>query len=253
VLALAPGQDQIIAGSASQFLTKVGGPIAQLYGYNVIGVYKTQEDINNTPHLAGTLMGDYKVADLNGDGVIDLSDRKTFGTYNPTFTYGFSSNVTYRNFELSVSLAGVQGRKIFDQQLSLQDESGEGFGVPNTYYFQNRYHPIDNPDGFLAQPNLGNFSSARRQIRSSNIFSKDADYLRLRNLQLAYNLPRNWASALRLSSARINVTANNLFTLTQFRGFNPDATSTGNVLTNGFSQANYPVARSYTVGINVNF
>jgi TonB-linked SusC/RagA family outer membrane protein len=253
VLALAPGQDQIIAGSASQFLTKVGGPIAQLYGYNVIGVYKTQEDINNTPHLAGTLMGDYKVADLNGDGVIDLSDRKTFGTYNPTFTYGFSSNVTYHNFELSVSLAGVQGRKIFDQQLSSQDESGEGFGVPNTYYFQNRYHPIDNPDGFLAQPNLGNFSSARRQIRSSNIFSKDADYLRLRNLQLAYNLPRTWASALRLSSARINLTANNLFTLTPFRGFNPDATSTGNVLTNGFSQANYPVARSYTVGINVNF
>lgn len=253
ILALAPGQDQIIAGAASQFLTRVGGPIAQLYGYNITGVYKTQDQINSTPHLAGTLTGDYVVQDLNGDGVIDLNDRQTYGTYNPKFTYGFSSNFAYKNFELNFSLVGIQGRKIFDQQLSNQEESGEGFGVPNTYYFENRYHPIDNPDGFLAQPNLGNFSSARRQIRSSNIFFKDADYLRMRSIQLAYNLPRTWASAVRLSGVRVYVSANNLFTLTPFRGFNPDATSTDNVLTNGFSQANYPVARSFIAGLNVTF
>ncbi|QJD79781.1 SusC/RagA family TonB-linked outer membrane protein [Spirosoma rhododendri] len=253
VLALAPGQDQIITGSVSQFLTKVGGPIAQMYGYNITGVYKTQDQINTTPHLAGTLTGDYIVQDLNGDGVIDLNDRQTYGTYNPKFTYGFSSNFSYQNFDLSFSLMGIQGRKIFDQQLSSQEESGEGFGVPNTYYFNNRYHPTDNPDGFLAQPNLGNFSSARRQVRSSSIFFKNADYLRLRNIQLAYNLPRTWASAIKLSGARVYVSANNLFTLTSFLGYNPDATSTGNVLTNGFSQANYPVARSYTAGLSVNF
>jgi TonB-linked SusC/RagA family outer membrane protein len=253
VLALAPGQDQIISGSVSQFLTRVGGPIAQMYGYNIIGVYKTQDQLNSTPRLAGTLLGDYIVEDLNGDGVIDLNDRKTFGTYNPKLTYGFSSNFAYKNIELSFSLVGIVGRKIFDQQLSSQEESGEGFGVPNTYYFANRYHPTNNPDGFLAQPNLGNFSSARRQVRSSSIFFKDADYLRLRNVQIAYNLPRTWASAIKLAGARVYVTANNLLTLTSFLGYNPDATSTGNVLTNGFSQANYPVARSYTAGLSVNF
>jgi len=253
VLALAPGQSQIIAGSASQFLTKVGGPIAQLYGYNVTGVYKTQDQINSTPHLTGTLTGDYIVQDLNGDGVIDLNDRQTYGTYNPKLTYGFSSNFAYKDFELNFSLVGIQGRKLFDQQLSSQEESGEGFGTPNTYYFENRYHPTDNPNGFLAQPNLGNFSSARRQIRSSNIFFKKADYLRMRSVQLAYNLPRRWASAVGLSRARVYVSANNLFTITAFRGFNPDATSTDNVLTNGFSQANYPVARSFMAGLNVTF
>jgi TonB-linked SusC/RagA family outer membrane protein len=253
VLALAPGQTQIVTGSAGTWRTQVGGPIAELYGYNIVGVYKTQADIDNTPHLAGTLMGDYKVEDLNGDGVIDLNDRKGFGTYNPKFTYGFSSNFNFKNLELSFSLLGIKGRKIFDQELANQEESGEGFGVPNQYYFENRYHPTDNPNGTLAQPNLGNFSSARRQIRSSSIFYKNADYLRLRTLQLAYNLPAQWAGKAHLSGARVYISANNLFTITQFLGRNPDATATDNVLQNGFSQANYPIAKSYLVGFNLTF
>jgi TonB-linked SusC/RagA family outer membrane protein len=253
VLALAPGQQQIIAGAVGQFLTRVGGPIAQYYGYQLDGVYKTQAELDNSPRLAGTLLGDYKVRDLNGDGVIDERDKQTFGTFNPKFTYGFSSNFSYQNFELSFALVGIKGRKIYDQQLANQEESGEGFGVPNTYYFENRYHPVNNPNGTLAQPNLGNFSSARRLVRASNIFFKNADYLRLRDLRLTYNLPTAWAGAAHLTAARVYVSANNLFTITDFRGFNPDATSTDNVLTNGFSQANYPIARAYLVGFNLTF
>ncbi|PRY21927.1 TonB-linked SusC/RagA family outer membrane protein [Spirosoma oryzae] len=253
VLALAPGQEQIITGAESNFRTRVGGPIAELYGFNVIGVYKSQEDINNTPHLTGTLVGDYKVQDLNGDGVIDLNDRQGYGTYNPKFTYGFSSNFAYKNFELSFSLVGIQGRTIYDRQIALFDESGEGFSVPSKYYFENRYNPTTNPDGFLGQPNLGNFSSARKLTRDSNLFFKKADYLRMRNIQLAYTLPKSVTSAVRLSGARVYVSANNLFTLTPYRGFNPDATSVGNVLTNGLALGNYPVARSFIIGANITF
>ena len=253
VLDLAAGQTQIISGTAGTWRTRVGGPIAELYGYNVTGVYKSQADLDATPHLAGTLVGDYKVEDLNNDGVIDLNDRKGFGTYNPKFTYGFSSSFAAKNVELSFAFVGIHGRKIFDQELANQEESGEGFGVPNRYYFENRYHPINNPNGTLAQPNLGNFSSARRQIRSSNIFYKNADYLRLRSLQLAYTLPAAWIGAAHLSAARIYVSANNLFTLNEFMGRNPDATNIDNVLQNGFSQANYPIAKSYLVGFNLTF
>ncbi len=253
VLALAPGQDQIITGGSSNFLTKVGGSIAEMYGYNIIGVYKTQEQLNTIPSLTGTLLGDYIVEDLNGDGKIDLNDRKTFGTFNPKLTYGFSSNFGWKGLELSFSLVGIVGRKIWDTQLSNQEEAGEGFGVPNKYYFENRYHPIDNPNGTLAQPNLGNFSAARRLVRASNIFFKDADYLRIRNVQLAYSLPQTWLSRVKLSGVRVYVTANNPFTFTKFLGFNPDATSTDNVLTNGLSQANYPVARSFIAGFNLTF
>ncbi|SFE00242.1 TonB-linked outer membrane protein, SusC/RagA family [Chitinophaga sp. CF118] len=253
VQALAPGQKQIITGSESNFRTKVGGPVAELYGYKVTGVYKTQAEIDNSPHMAGTLTGDYKVEDITHDGKIDTDDRMGFGTYNPKFTYGFSSNFSYKGFELSFALQGIQGRKTYDRQIALFDESGEGFSVPSKYYYDHRYHPVDNPDGFLAQPNLGNLSSARKLTRASNMFFKNADYLRLRNLQLAYSLPASWASRVKMSAARIYVTANNLFTITDFRGYNPDATSTDNVLTNGLSMANYPVAKSFIIGFNVTF
>jgi TonB-linked SusC/RagA family outer membrane protein len=252
VLALAPGQTQIIQGASSNFITKVGGPVAAMYGYNVIGIYKTQDAINSSPHLAGTLTGDYKVADTNHDGIIDTRDQVSYGTYSPKFTYGFGANIAYKRFELNVAFNGVYGRKIYDYGLATLDDSGEGFSMPSLYYFQNRYHPVDNPTGTYAQPNLGNLSSARRLTRAASIFYYNGDYLRLRNAQLAYNLPDALTSKVKISHIRLYCSANNLFTWTKFRGYNPDATS-GNVLTDGLSNANYPVARSFIFGANVTF
>jgi len=274
VLALAPGQKQILTGTESNFLTRVGGPVAQLYGYHVTGIFKTQEQINSTPHLPGTLPGDYIVEDITGEGQITQDDRKAFGTYNPKYTYGFSGNLSYKNFEFSFALYGIQGRTLYDRGMALQEESGEGFGVPSKYYFDHRYHPVDNPDGFLGQPNLGNFSNNRKAVRASNLFYKDADYLRIRNVQLAYNLPTKWLSGVNMTRVRIYATANNLFTFTKYRGFNPDGTpldngvanngitnnngltnttQINNVLTNGLTSTTYPVARSYVFGVTASF
>ncbi|WP_175470597.1 TonB-dependent receptor [Pedobacter hartonius] len=252
VLALAPGQTQIIQGAKSNFVTKVGGPVAALYGYNITGIYKTQEQINNSPHLTGTLVGDYLVADTNGDGLVDSRDQVSYGTYNPKFTYGFGANIAFRQFELNLAFNGIQGRKIYDLGLATLDESGEGFALPSLYYFQNRYHPVNNPDGIYAQPNLGNYSSARRLTHAANLFYYSGDYLRLRSAQLAYNLPDALTSKMKISHIRVYVSANNLFTWTKFRGYNPDATS-NSVLTDGLSNANYPVARSFIFGANVIF
>ncbi len=252
VQALAPGQSQIISGNESNFYTKVGGAVAELYGYNVIGIFKDQATVNATPRLSGTLVGDYIVEDVNKDGIIDTKDLIACGTYNPKLTYGFTNNFSYKNFDISISFNGVAGRKIYDRGISTLDEAGEGFSVPNKYYFDNRYHPIDNPNGTLGQPNYGNFSAARRSVRASTLFYKNADYLRFRVLQIGYNLPQGAIRHLKVSSARFYAAANNLFTITDFKGYNPDAT-TESVLTNGQSNANYPVARSFTLGINLNF
>ena len=252
VLALAPGQTQIIQGAKSNFVTKVGGPVAAMYGYAITGIYKTQDQINKSPHLAGTLVGDYMVADARQDGVIDSRDQLSYGTYNPKFTYGFSANVAFQQFELNFAFNGVSGRKIYDLGLATLDESGEGFSLPSRYYFQHRYHPVDNPNGTYAQPNLGNYSSARRLTHAANLFYYSGDYLRLRSAQLAYNLPGGLTSKVKISHIRVYISTNNLFTWTKFKGYNPDATS-NTVLTDGLSNANYPVARSFIFGANVTF
>ena len=250
VLQLGPGQDQIVTGTNSAFRTKVGGPIAELYGYNVTGVYKTQAEIDATPHITGTLLGDYIVEDLNNDGKITPDDRKGFGTYAPKFTYGFNSSFTYRSFELSFSINGILGRKIYDNG-TVNMESGESFTMPDQYYYDHRYHPQNNPDGFLGQPNT-NYSANRLNTNASSMFFQKADYVRLRNLQLAYNFSPKVLSRLKASRASVYITANNLVTLTNYRGFNPDAT-TDNVLTSGQSYSNYPVARSFVAGVNLTF
>ncbi|MCF0063203.1 TonB-dependent receptor [Dyadobacter chenwenxiniae] len=252
VLALAPGQTQIIAGSNSNIITKVGESVAELYGYQVTGIFKTQEQLGTIPKLPGTLLGDYMVKDENGDGVIDSRDWISMGTYLPKFTYGISNAFTFRNFQLSLSIAGVEGRKVMESNFASREESGEGFAMPTKYYFENRYHPEHNPDGFLGQPNYGNFSAARRSVRASDRFIYDADFIRLRDAQLSYNLPEALIKKASIAAARVYVSGNNLLTLTKFRGYNPEAT-TPSVLTSGQSTSNYPIARTFLIGFNLTF
>lgn len=253
VLALGPDQDQIITGTNGAFRTKVGRPIAELYGYKVTGVYKSQEEINNTPHLAGTLTGDYIVEDVNGDGVVDDQDRIGFGTYAPDFTYAFGSSLGFKNFDFSFTFVGVEGRQVYDRMLHTFLDVGEGFSMPSQYYFDNRYHPVNNPEGTFAQPNTGSFSSARRNTRASSVFFNAADYLRLRTVQLGYTFSQK--ALYRIGNPdqlRVYISANNLFTFTKFRGFNPDSTS-NETLAQGDAWTSHPVSRIITLGLNVTF
>ncbi|TAG31393.1 MAG: TonB-dependent receptor [Sphingobacteriia bacterium] len=250
VLSLAPGQTQIIAGNLANIITKVGSQVAEFYGYQVTGVFKTQDELNNTPKLPGTLLGDLMVKDVNNDGLIDTKDWAPMGAYAPKFTYGFSNTFSYKNFQLTFSLVGVEGRKVFESNFATREESGEGFAMPTKYYFENRYHPVNNPNGFLGQPNYGNFSAARRAVRASNLFIFDADFLRFRDLQLAFNLPSSVVKKAGLTNLRMYVGANNLFTITKYRGYNPEATP-NSVLSNGQSTSNYPIARTIIIGCNI--
>ncbi|MDR0348402.1 MAG: TonB-dependent receptor [Tannerella sp.] len=253
ILALAPDQTEIISGYQGSYRTKVGGPIGELYGYNILGVYKTQEEIDNTPHFTGTVTGDYIIEDLDKNGVVDTNDKKGFGSYEPKFVWGFNSTLRYRQFEFGFLLNAVGGRKKFDADLSTALEVGEGWSTPTTYYFENRYHPVNNPDGFLAQPNYGNFTTTRQQARGSSIMFKDADYIRLRQIQIAYNLPKVALDKLRMSGMRIYISGNNLLTFTDYLGFNPDSSS-GSLLTLGYgANGTSPINKSVIFGFGASF
>lgn len=248
VLALADGQDRIISGN---FLTEVGSPIAQFYGYNITGIYKTQEAIDNSPHMPGTKVGDNVIEDANGDGKITIEDKITFGTYAPKLTFGFTSNLSYKNFDFSLGLTGVFGRMIYDGALANQ-ESGEAFMISTQHYFDNRFHPVHNPEGTLPQATT-NFSQNRLQTGwSGSRVYHSADYVRVRNIQIGYNITFKEGNRMKIAGARVYVSANNPFTFTSFRGLNPEGTS-NNILQAGNSSANYPIARAFMLGVKLTF
>ncbi len=251
VLALANNQTQIVTGANNFAVTKVGGSIAEMYGYNILGVYKTQAEIDNSPHIAGTMVGDYIMEDLNKDGKIDANDKKSFGSGIPKYVMGFTNSFKYKNFELNFTFYSELGRKIYNGDQVSITESGEGFGIANQYYFDNRYNPATNPNGTYAMPNM-NFSNNRKEARTSSIFFKNGDYVRLRSLKLAYNLPESLLSALKIRSIQLYFIGNNLLTFTSYKGQNLDANS-DTILTQGYDNGYYPVARTYSFGMNMKF
>lgn len=256
VLALAEGQEEIRWGVDGAWRTKIGGPIAEITAFNIIGIYKSQDEIDGSPHLQGTLTGDYIVQDVNDDGIIDDKDKIGLGTFAPELTFGFGSTFKLYNFDLSFFINGVNGRLAYFYDEAVITGVGEGFGTPSKYYMENRYHPDNNPDGFLGQPNLGNFSAARRNTRVSSIYMQDADYIRLRFLQIGYTLPTSWSQKVAVSKLRFYLSANNLIIITDYRGYNPDSSEYRNdsdVLRAGYAQDNYPVSRSVLAGLNLSF
>ncbi|MFV0231469.1 MAG: SusC/RagA family TonB-linked outer membrane protein [Empedobacter falsenii] len=251
VLALANGQEKITTGSNNFSVTKVGSPIAEMYGYNITGIYKTQQEIDNSPHINGTMIGDYIMQDLNNDGKIDQDDKKSFGSGIPKYILAFNNSFKLNNWELNFTLYSELGRKVYNGDMVSTLESGEGFGMASQYYFDNRYNATTNPDGFFAMPNM-NFSNNRKEARTSNLFFKDADYVRLRSIKLAYNLPKNLLSKLNIASTQIYFLGNNLLTITSYKGLNLDA-NTNNVLTQGYDSGYYPGNKVFSFGMNMKF
>lgn len=257
VLALGKDQDQLIYSNRAYFLTKVGQPIAQFYNYDVVGVYKSQSEIDGDPitPLPGSEVGDYIVRDSDGNGMINADDRVTMGDYNPDFTYGFGVTLNWKGFDLNAQFIGVEGRKVVDYMV-YSAESGEGFQIPSKHYFDN-YFNDRNPEGFFRRPDFSSFSSAGRLTRASNLSIHDGDYFRLRNLQIGYTLPGKVADYLGITGARVYFTGNNIFQLTKFRGYNPDGidirSTQQQVLSRGAINSASPVTRFIALGVNVKF
>lgn len=258
VLALGEGQEQIIANNGGMdFLTKVGGSIAEFYAYDIQGVFRTQAEIDGAAviPLPGTEVGDYIVRDANGDGQVTADDRVTLGDYNPDFTYGFGINLAYKGFDLSAQFNGIEGRKVSDRMVYFA-ESGEGFFVPTQHYVDN-YFSDRNPNGFFRRPDFSSFSSAGRLTRSSSLSVYDGDYFRLRSLQVGYNFPESVKEYLGIDFLRLYVTGNNIFNSTKYRGYNSDALDTRTIrqqtLTRGWINSASPLTRFVALGLNVKF
>jgi TonB-linked SusC/RagA family outer membrane protein len=244
VLQLAGRSDIVSSGQLSGLpgynIARVGEPLGAFYGLIEDGL-----DEN----------GFIKYVDVNKDGAITPLDRVILGNPYPDLDFGFNSNFSYKGFDLNVFLQGVYGNEIFFATAFTNLNSFQRGQNQFADLFGN-YWTESNPDPNAKYPKI----SRNTQMRPSDRFIEDGSFLRLKSLQLAYNIPVESLGTNWFSSARVYLKATNLFTLTNFPGLNPeintagnDSQSIGSRLKTGTGESGYPNARIFGAGIQLNF
>ena len=254
VTKLGPSGDPILSrgGAGNRHITKIGEPIGSYYGYQTDGIYQNQAEIDNSSivdQIATPQPGDFKWVDVNNDGFINSADRTTIGNYLPDFTYGITNRFEYNNFEFSFLLQGVEGNEVLNLT---RRHMGNGEANYNSYSeWNNRWRSE-------AEPGNGLIPRANRQTgnsnnRPSNYQVEDASYLRLRNVTLAYTFPENSLNG-KLDRLRLYLSGTNLFTKTDYLGFNPEVNNQDdNTNVQGEDYGAYPLSSVITFGINAKF
>lgn len=254
VRALGPSGDPIIVSggvAGAQFITQIGHPIGEYYTMVYDGVFKSQAEVDAYPRTATTKPGDFRFIDTNKDGKIDFSsDRTITGSYFPKYTFGFTSNLTFSGFDLGVTVQGSQGNKILNL-IRRYIYNGEGNG--------NQFRGALNRWQSEANPGDGLHNRANRLQTGSNgeistWHLEDGSFVRIRTLTLGYSIPTALLTKLRLTRARLYVTAQNPFTFTKYTGFNPEVSSRpDSALSPGEDYGTYPLPRTTSVGLNLSF
>ena len=224
-------------------------PFPFFYGWVTDGIFQNADEVNDYVNADGELYqpnaipGDVRFKDLDKDGDIDDDDRGYIGKGTPDWMYGLNINLTYKSFDLGLLFQGVAGVQVFNvtrrtdlayvnlPKWMLNRWTGEG--TSNTVP---RFTVLEDPN---------------QNWRSSDLWVEDGDYFRLKNAQLGYTLPSSLTKKALISSVRVYVAAENLFTLTKYRGFDPEISSASTSL--GVDRGVYPQARTFFFGINVGF
>lgn len=218
-----------------------GYPINVFYGYVTDGIFQNQQEVNDHAIQTGAEPGDIRFRDLNNDGVINDEDRTVLGNPNPTWLFSMNNTLTYKGFELSVYLQGVAGNKIFNANNI--DNTGMSAAYNQTTDVLNRWtgEGTSNfiPRAVYGDPNGNN--------RISDRFVENGSYLRLKNITLAYNFPSKWLDKIGVQALRLSLSCENVATITSYSGFDPE------VDINGIDLSRYPISRTFSFGLNVNF
>ena len=256
VLKLGESGDPILSsgGAGIRHITRIGDPIGSYYGYVVDGIYQTQEDIRNAPvdkMAPAARPGDFRFKDVNGDGVVDANDRTVIGNYQPDFTYGMTNRFGFKSFEFSFLIQGVQGAEVLNLT---RRHLANGEANTNSYTTElNRWVSPSQPgDGKTPRADrLGDLHGFNNRPSSYQV--EDASYIRLRNVTVGYTFPKKLAGKY-FSSLRLYASGTNLFTKTDYVGYNPEvnnqSTTTG---VQGEDYGAYPLSKNFTFGLNATF
>ncbi len=224
----------------------VGSPMNTFFGYQVVGLFQSAAEVSSAPTQSGAAPGRFRYADLNGDKIIDASDRTIIGDPNPDFTYGLNLALEYKGFDLSAFLYGVQGRDIFNNTKWWTDFSGGFPGGRSKSALYDSWLPDGSRPGAKTpiQETSNGFSSGSTV---NSYYVEDGSYLRLRNLQIGYTFKIKG-----ISSVRAYLQGTNLFTATKYSGLDPEILVNSNSA-QGIDLGAYPIVSQYTFGLNVRF
>lgn len=236
------------------YITQVGMPTGMMFGYIYDGVYKPEDFVNGDilkegiPYLSSykrtaIKAGDPKYRDITGDGIIDDSDRTIIGCGQPLATGGWSNNFKFYGFDLAFFFNWSYGNDVLNAN-RLMFENYQGTHLNQFSTMKNAYHPVKNPDSDI--PRVG----ANGMFVYSSRVIEDASYIRLKSLSLGYTFDNRLTRRLHISNLRIYFSAENVFTLTNYSGADPEVSTRNSVLTPGFDWSSYPRARGFIGGIS---
>lgn len=235
------------------YMNKVGGPLVQYFGYKTDGVWLSQDDITKsglkTSLPNGIVAGGLKLVDVDGNGILDANDRTVIGNPYPDFNWGISNNFTYKNFDFSFFLQGVQGGSVITGDANYNETKRS-----NKNYNANRWiSPMFPGDGKTPYSTLG------FNWMLTDYVVEDASYYALREVLVGYTLPKRIAKKAAMSSVRVYFSGQNLFfhKAASFKGLNPEARLTSaqyaTPLVDGYQRGAFPIQKTFLFGVDFNF
>ena len=243
--------------------TDEGLALNSFWGYKYEGIYQTDAEAlaQLTAYDSGTIgvhAGDARYTDVNGDGKLDENDKMVIGNPFPKLTYGLNLGADFYGVDIQLFFQGVAGNSIYNAQRQMLEGDGSGYALASymkdevwvgyTEVVQNamlskgvNYFELENRNGTIPNP-LGSPTNTENSTR----FIEDGSYLRLKNLQIGYTLPKKVTEKFYCSRLRFYATASNLFTITGYKGYDPEVGG-------GVDYGNYPQSRTFTFGLNATF
>jgi len=247
--------ERLIGGNIGTFISNYtivqeGSPLRSFYGFEIDGVFQEGDDIENspTPDVSGYAPGMPKFVDQNNDGIIDEDDRTVLGDPFPDLSFGINNSFKYKRLSLDIFVLGVQGIETLDANVTESlYPTNDARNTISEYYF-NRWTPGNPTNEYPSGLNPSLYGGARL-VNSWTV--ADASFIRLKNITLGYDIPVDKLGA--LSSMRVFVAGENLATITDYKGYDPDASAAGDGNVTKVNYNSYPLARTFRLGVDVKF
>lgn len=227
----------------------VGHPVGAFYGYNIVGIFQNQADLDKSPAQANAKVGEFKYQDVNGDKKITDADRTFLGDPSAKFTYGVNLGLTYKNFDFSMVLYGSQGNKLFNYNALFMD-------FP---YFQNAKSISMLKNGWSTSNPNATLPIAENDVNFNtggvvnSYFVQDGSYLRCKQTQIGYNFSAGTLKKVGIDRARVYIQGANLFTITKYKGLDPEVINLNSTSAFGIDNGNYPPIKTFLVGVSLTF